>query len=302
MIAAGRVARASSIASSPSRARAARGSRRASRSPAKPAEEGVVVLGDEHRGVAGARRARPRGLDAGEAERDRLPASRARSVAREASTGRMTRKRLPRPGSDSTSIAAAVHLHEALDQRQAEAGAAHVARACRRRPGGTPRRSAAGRRCGCRCRGRSTSMHDAAARRAATRAGRRAARTRSVTAPPVGRELHRVREQVVEHLLDARRVGDDRRQVGRDLELDARSAARAATPCMTLSTPCTMSPSETGSKTQLHLAGLDLRQVEDVVDQAEQVAPAAEDVVQEARRSAARSGRRACRRGSRRSR
>ena len=51
---------------------------------------------------------------------------------------------------------------------------------------------------------------------------------------------------------------------------------------MTLSTPCTMSWIETGSKTSSILPGLDLRQVEDVVDQAEQVRPRGEDVVQEA--------------------
>ena len=89
----------------------------------------------------------------------------------------------------------------------------------------------------------------------------------------VGRELDGVGEQVEDDLLDLALVGlDQRRRPARISRLSSMPCGRPARGPS--SGRCRAPPaSENGAELQLHPAGLDLGQVEDVVDQREQVPP-----------------------------
>ena len=93
------------------------------------------------------------------------------------------------------------------------------------------------------------------------------------------RELDRVGDEIEQHLLELARVGEElARAVDVGLELDVLLGHERLHGFDDL-------VDDLGDRydlqPQLHLAGLDLREVEDIVDQAEQVLAAGEDLVQE---------------------
>ena len=96
-------------------------------------------------------------------------------------------------------------------------------------------------------------------------------------AAAVRRELHRVGQQIDDDLLDDAAVGaqPDR---GLDLGLDGRAASRRRAPPPGAWCRRGRSRARTALGSKARAAGLDLRHVEDVVDDVEQIAPALADV------------------------
>jgi hypothetical protein len=102
--------------------------------------------------------------------------------------------------------------------------------------------------------------------------------TRAATPPPVG-ELQGVRQQVLEDLPE--RCGRSRcvrRASGLD---DARSAGPSAGERLNVGPAPRRRASGTGSASRSRLAGLDLRQIEDVVDQRQQIVAGRRDRLRE---------------------
>ena len=97
--------------------------------------------------------------------------------------------------------------------------------------------------------------------------------------PPVRRELDGVREQVEKHLLHLARVGLDEIDVRCDVERHRDAVAAGALPDHRDAVLERLDEGETVD-VELHPAGLDLREIEDVVDQREEVLPRAQHVVQ----------------------
>src|SRR5207249_3425615 len=93
------------------------------------------------------------------------------------------------------------------------------------------------------------------------------------------RELERVGEVVVEDLLELRDVDDDLVDVGIDPALDPDALVGGKRPQDVANLADGIGWMQRHGL-ELHLARLDLREVEDVVDELEEVAPAREDVAQ----------------------
>ena len=95
------------------------------------------------------------------------------------------------------------------------------------------------------------------------------------------RELECVREQVLEHLLQATAVGvDRRRKIG--VHIDAEIEALLVRDCVEVVLDEILDLRQANvSGIDVHLAGLDLRQVEHVVDEIEQVAARRENRLRE---------------------
>ena len=92
------------------------------------------------------------------------------------------------------------------------------------------------------------------------------------------RELHGVREQVAQDLLEPLLVGDERRRgVGVELDLEARGPSPPPGAGTSARRTSTTSSSPTAAGVHVHLPGLDLGEVEDVVDQVEQLVAGRED-------------------------
>ena len=127
---------------------------------------------------------------------------------------------LPWPGSLSALDRAAVRLHHRTGDRQADAGAAVLARPGGCRPGRTARTAGAGARRG--------SRRPVSATLTST-APFVPVRRRPRPAPPGGREPHRVVDQVEQHLVHALAVGIDRAagRPGRRAARRRRGPARA---------------------------------------------------------------------------
>ena len=165
--------------------------------------------------------------------------------------------------------AAAVQLDEAAREREAEARAFLPCSCSRCRPGGTPRTPPPGRPARCRCRCRVTATWTAPSSRVAL----------TVDASAVRRELHRVRKQVEQDLLELALVGRDH------VRAPARRRGRAAMPCLVARSRISVIASASaagrsncdGSRSMR--PGLDLRQVEHVVDELEQVLAGRVDVL-----------------------
>ncbi len=133
-------------------------------------------------------------------------------------------------------------------------------------------------------------------------AARRRRDTSSATPPCCG-ELEGVRQQVLQHLLQALGVGDD---AAAEVRVDARRRTTAAGSRPRAGTAAPIALEQVGEEDLLridrHRAGFDLRQIEDVADQVEQVGAGAVDGARELDllgRSGCRPGcRRAAGRGS----
>ena len=176
----------------------------------------------------------------------------------------MNQNVLPRPGSPRGADLAAHHLHQLAADAQPQPGAAVGARG--RRVGLAERleqpRGGAGARCRCRCR-----------RPRSARAGRARVGSPSVTRtviPPWTVNLTALETQVGQHLLEAEAVADD---LPRRAALDERAqleplAARVLGQQLDGGVD-RLGEVELGVL-ELELAGLDLRQVEDVVDDRQQ--------------------------------
>ena len=101
------------------------------------------------------------------------------------------------------------------------------------------------------------------------------------TTPPVVRELERVREQVLQHLLEPLLVGDDRRErVLREVELERELLLHGHRRERPLEAGELFGDRHLGD-VQVHLPGLDLGEIEDVVDQPEQLRAGVVDRVRE---------------------
>ena len=98
-------------------------------------------------------------------------------------------------------------------------------------------------------------------------------------ASALGRELDRVREQVDQHLLDLAFVADDLTHTGIDSEIHAEAVARGA---LADEREGVLERERHAEVRQLevHAAGFDLGQIEDVVDQREEVPARRDDVLQ----------------------
>ena len=118
--------------------------------------------------------------------------------------------------------AAALRLHQPARQRQAQAGALVLLAHSRRRAAGTRRTGAAGRPPRCRCRCPRPRCGSAAAPSASARTADPAA---------LGRELDGVRQVVVEHLLQPRRVEHQVGQRRVDLSMSSCDALALQPPC-----------------------------------------------------------------------
>ena len=109
----------------------------------------------------------------------------------------------------------------------------------------------------------------------------RSGRTRTVTLSAVGRELDGVRQVVVEHLLELSRGRAPPSASAGRLRCSSAMLVSAASDLRSMSrTSPTTGASVDRLGAELHLAGLDLGQVEHVVDELQQVARAGEDVAQ----------------------
>jgi len=97
--------------------------------------------------------------------------------------------------------------------------------------------------------------------------------------PPSAGELDRVREQVEEDLTDLALVGDHGSEVGRDIRRERDGMGRRP-----LADEAERPADRVGqgelARLEVHPAGLDLRQVEDVVDQREEVLARGFDVLE----------------------
>ena len=200
----------------------------------------------------------------------RVPASRSEactctvSVAQPlrlpASIGSVKTKRLPCPGLALDPDPAAVQFDEALRERQAEA-----------RPLGCSRPRSV---CWNSSKIRSWSSGAMPGPVSVTEIWTSPStwRDATTTLPPCGRELDRVREEVEDHLAERALVAVDQVDVGR-------GSSESRTPPLlarsrTITTPrSSASRSENGADLELDLPGLDLGQVEHVVDQRQRWLP-----------------------------
>src|SRR2546426_489705 len=98
-------------------------------------------------------------------------------------------------------------------------------------------------------------------------------------ASALGGELDRVREQVDQHLLDLTFVADDLTHTGIDSEIHAEAVARGALADERKGVLERERHAEV-RQLEVHAAGFDLGQIEDVVDQREEVPARRDDVLQ----------------------
>ena len=96
--------------------------------------------------------------------------------------------------------------------------------------------------------------------------------------PAVRRELDRVAEQVEHHLLELQLVARHRADLGRHVQLQRDALALGALAHHRDAVLEQLARASTAPELELHPPGLDLRQVEDLVDELEQMAPRVADV------------------------
>ena len=259
---------------------------RSGRCLAASGERLLAVLGLDHL-VAGARRAdRAGSADCPPGPRPpECACSCCASPVVRPSTGSVTEKVEPCPGRDSTQILPPCISTMRLRDRQARGRCRPSSWWPSCRPAGTPRRSWPGRprRCPDRCRA-PTSVNEPLAADALI-----------VTSPVIG-ELDRVADEIEQHLGEAALVAVRRRQVGRHLDLERELLLGGERLDRAEHAVHHVLDRIVGER-ERELAGLDLRQVEHVVDQAEQMLAVASARAR-ARRASSPASRRRCRRGS----
>ena len=153
----------------------------------------------------------------------------------------------------------AIGFGQRLGQRQAESGAAE--REARRRRDLPERLERGGdvalRSCRCRCRAR-----------AATTRRRSSIAVETMTWPPATGEFDRVGQQVEHDLAHRARVGDDLRQLRRERRADDDALAAGLRLHASRRIAGSSSLRSTAREVELELAGLDLGEIEQVVDAA----------------------------------
>ena len=211
---------------------------------------------------------------------------RAAGAPRDARTGSVKRNVEPAARLGLHPDAAAVQLDDAPGDREAEPGAALACACSSCRPAGTPRRSAAW----------SPPAMPGPVSATATTNAPSAAATLDGDLAGLG-ELDRVADQVEQHLGDPPLVALAARQLGRhvDRQREPLLAARAAR--WRCTTVWTTSLHRVVGDRERELPGLDLGEVEHVVDQAEQMLAARLDALEHLADLAA-APRRRCRPGS----
>ena len=223
-----------------------------------------VVLHQQQVGSAQAAGRRGRAVRAAYAWHARRRSARRRALERAARSA----KRLPRARRAVDADARRPSCsHQLAADRQAQAGAAVAPAWSTRRPARTAgtARAAARRACRCRCRAPRSAAATASPRRARPR------RRPTHDLAALG-ELHRVADQVEQHLAAAA-TGRPRSAPG---SCGGMREHAAPGPCSSAFRPTTSATLSTHvaevERDRLHveLAGLDLREVEDVVDDAEQ--------------------------------